>query len=86
MQHLIKKDLLNLRNYRWSDGTGRLPKCGWSIIPKDQLTDEKAWLDEQIYCRVGASDALRQSEITAFKRYSFSSRASLNQSEGSFLD
>ncbi|OCH99127.1 hypothetical protein A8135_07670 [Legionella jamestowniensis] len=66
-----KKDLLKLRNYHWSDGTGRLPKCWWSIIPNHQLTDEKAWLDEQIYCRVGASDALRQSEITAFKRHSF---------------
>ncbi|HAT7956459.1 TPA: DNA polymerase III subunit epsilon [Legionella pneumophila] len=66
-----KKDLLKLRNYRWSDGTGALPKCWWSIIPNDQLSHEKAWLDEQIYCRTGASDSLRQMEITAFKRYSF---------------
>ncbi|WP_237758667.1 hypothetical protein [Legionella hackeliae] len=66
-----KKDLLKSRNYRWSDGTGTLPKCWWSIISNEQLPNEKAWLDDQIYCLLGASDSLRKIEITAFKRYSF---------------
>jgi DNA polymerase-3 subunit epsilon len=66
-----KKDLLKTRNYRWSDGLGSLPKCWWITVTTEQLADEKSWLDEQIYCREGASESLPMLEINAFKRYSF---------------
>lgn len=66
-----KKDLLKARSYRWSDGAGKLPKCWWSFISHDQLSDEKQWLDEEIYGIKGASDKLPQAQITARRRYSF---------------
>lgn len=66
-----KKDLLKNRHYRWSDGTGKLPKSWWTIVDNDALTDEKSWLDAEIYGRNNKSNALPQSEITARNRYSF---------------
>ena len=68
-----KKDLLKGRNYRWSDGTDRLPKSWWICLPNEFLADEKRWLDETIYGSSGASDSIPQCEITARKRYSFRS-------------
>lgn len=66
-----KKDLLKSRNYRWSDGAGKLPKCWWTIVDSDLLNDEKSWLDAEIYGRNNKSDSLPQKEITARNRYSF---------------
>ena len=66
-----KKDLLKDRRYRWSDGSSRLPKCWWIRVPNELLDDEKRWLDNEIYGRTGASDAIPQVEISARKRYSF---------------
>lgn len=66
-----KKDLLKSRNYRWSDGAGRLPKGWWLCLPNELLADEKQWLDQEIYSIEGASDSLPQCEITARKRYSY---------------
>jgi DNA polymerase-3 subunit epsilon len=54
-----------MRNYRWSDGTDRLPKSGWICLPNELLADEKRWLDETIYGASGASDSIPQYEITA---------------------
>lgn len=66
-----KKDLLKNRLYRWSDGTGKLPKSWWTIVDNDVLADEKAWLDAEIYRQENKSNTLPQSEITARNRYSF---------------
>ncbi|MCW8472343.1 3'-5' exonuclease [Fluoribacter gormanii] len=66
-----KKDLLKNRLYRWSDGTGKLPKSWWAIVDNDVLAEEKAWLDAEIYGQANKSNSLPQSEITARNRYSF---------------
>ncbi|WP_058497311.1 3'-5' exonuclease [Legionella drozanskii] len=66
-----KKDLLKQRDYRWSDGLNRLPKSWWKIISNEHLLEEKQWLDEVIYGKPGASNALPSSEIGARIRYSF---------------
>ncbi|MCW8445673.1 3'-5' exonuclease [Fluoribacter gormanii] len=66
-----KKDLLKNRLYRWSDGTGKLPKSWWAIVDNDVLAEEKAWLDAEIYGQENKSNSLPQSEITARNRYSF---------------
>lgn len=66
-----KKDLLKGRNYRWSDGTDKLPKSWWITLSNELLIDEKLWLDDEIYGVSGASNSIPQIEITARKRYSF---------------
>lgn len=66
-----KKDLLKARNYRWSDGTARLPKGWWICIDSAFLDEEKQWLDEEIYERQGASNKIPKGDITARNRYSF---------------
>lgn len=66
-----KKDLLKNRLYRWSDGAGKLPKCWWKIVENDVFTDEKIWLDTEIYGQENKSDTLPQNNITARNRYSF---------------
>lgn len=66
-----KKDLLKARRYRWSDGTSSLPKCWWACIDNNLLTDEKTWLDEEIYGKENASSNLPTKEINARIRYSF---------------
>lgn len=66
-----KKDLLKGRNYRWSDGTDKLPKSWWISLSNELLIDEKLWLDDEIYGVSGASNSIPQIEITARKRYSF---------------
>lgn len=66
-----KKDLLKERNYRWADGTGRLPKGWWICLPNELIHDEKRWLDEEIYNSEGASASIPQCEVTARKRYSY---------------
>lgn len=66
-----KKDLLKNRLYRWSDGAGKLPKCWWKIVDNDVFTDEKIWLDTEIYGQENKSDTLPQNNITARNRYSF---------------
>ncbi len=67
------KDLLKERKYKWSDGTGNLPKCWWTIVSNDALEDEFTFLDDTIYCRKGASKNLPRVKITAHIRYSFRS-------------
>ncbi len=53
--------------------------CRWCVIiivaHHELLSDEKTWLDTEIYSRDGKSDALPQNEITARKRYSFRAEA-----------
>jgi DNA polymerase-3 subunit epsilon len=66
-----KKDFLKNRQYSWDDGTDKLPKSWWAIIDNEKLSDEKAWLDTEIYGRDGKSNTLPQNLITARNRYSF---------------
>ncbi|KTC83715.1 3'-5' exonuclease [Legionella brunensis] len=66
-----KKDLLQSRKYRWSDGKSRLPKCWYIVLKSEHFEEEKEWLDTHIYERPGASETLTAIEITAHKRYSF---------------
>lgn len=68
-----KKDLLKARKYRWSDGTGNLPKGWWTIIDNANLGDEKSWLDTEVYGVNGKSSDLPHHEISATSRYSFRS-------------
>lgn len=65
-----KKNLLKGRRYRWSDGTGNLPKCWWTTIKKEKLEEEKKWLDETIYGKPCASALLPQIEISKTNRFS----------------
>lgn len=66
-----KKDYLKERKYRWSDGSGSLPKCWWTFVDNDVLAEEQAWLDEQIYARENASQKVPMKEVNARTRYSF---------------
>jgi DNA polymerase III subunit epsilon len=66
-----KKEVLKGRNYRWSDGSDRLPKSWWTCLPNELLAEEKRWLDEVVYRAEGASNSIPQLEINARKRYSF---------------
>ena len=65
-----KKDLLKTRKYRWSDGSGTLPKSWWISLSIDELQNELEWLDDEIFGRAGASKYLPKAEISAKKRYS----------------
>ncbi len=68
-----RKDLLKERKYRWSDGNGssRLPKCWWTIVPNDDIQNEMEFLDETIFCYPGAAANLPRCKITARTKYSF---------------
>lgn len=66
-----KKDLLDGRKYRWSNGSGNLPKCWWKMIPNDTLTEEIFYLESVIYCKPGACLDIPITRITAQIRYSF---------------
>jgi DNA polymerase-3 subunit epsilon len=69
-----KKELLKGRNYRWSDGSGALPKSWYCYVPSESLASEHSWLDEIIYERDGMASKLPQAEINAKTRYSFRSQ------------
>ena len=64
-----KKDLLKQRGYRWSDGSGSLPKSWWVTIPEEQHQEELEYLKNEIYD--GREIALPTAIITARKRYSY---------------
>ena len=66
-----QKDKLKQRGYKWSDGTGSLPKCWWIMIPQAAFEIESEFLDSEIYARKNAAQKLPYSEIKAFSRYSF---------------
>lgn len=66
-----KKNLLKERKYRWSDGSGTLPKSWWTYVDTDLLCDEQSWLDAEIYESENASRTLPMKEINARIRYSF---------------
>lgn len=65
-----KKDLLKERKYRWSDGSGNLPKAWYSTIPFEEIEKEHSWLDELIYERNGMAKTLPQAKIGAKERFS----------------
>jgi len=64
-----KKDELKKRHYRWSDGSGSLPKSWWTTIAEDLLEAELDYLKDEIYG--GRQLTLPMSTITARTRYSY---------------
>jgi hypothetical protein len=50
-----KKELLKQRGYRWSDGSGSMPKSWWISVPESQEQDELAFLSAQVYPQGGAA-------------------------------
>jgi len=64
-----KKDELKKRHYRWSDGSGDLPKSWWTIVPEDQYQDELDYLNDAIYG--GRQMTLPTASVNARKRYSY---------------
>ncbi|WP_374700798.1 3'-5' exonuclease [Aureimonas sp. D3] len=43
------KDILKARGYRWSDGSGRQPKCWWREISEDAMNEEARFLETEVY-------------------------------------
>ena len=64
-----KKDELKKRHYRWSDGSGDLPKSWWTIVPEDQYQAELDYLKDAIYG--GRQMTLPTASVNARKRYSY---------------
>lgn len=64
-----KKDELKKRHYRWSDGSGSLPKSWWTTVAEDQYEEELDYLKDEIYG--GRQMTLPSTIITARKRYSY---------------
>ena len=70
-----KKDKLKERKYRWSDGSGSLPKCWWTFVDNNALGEEKLWLDNAIFEQKNISNQLPMKEVNARVRYSFRAQA-----------
>jgi len=64
-----KKDELKKRHYRWSDGSGNLPKSWWVSVPEADSEAELDYLKDEIYG--GRQLTLPTSIITARTRYSY---------------
>ncbi|PCJ51112.1 MAG: DNA polymerase III subunit epsilon [Gammaproteobacteria bacterium] len=64
-----KKDLLKQRGYRWSDGSGSLPKSWWVTVREELQQQELDYLKQDIYG--GREVTLPSMIITARKRYSY---------------
>ena len=64
-----KKDELKKRHYRWSDGSGELPKSWWTIVPEDLYQAELDYLKDAIYG--GRQMTLPTASVNARKRYSY---------------
>ncbi len=64
-----KKDELKKRRYRWSDGSGSLPKSWWISVPEADYETELDFLKDEIYG--GRQMTLPSAVVTARKRYSY---------------
>lgn len=64
-----KKDELKQRRYRWSDGSGSLPKSWWITVPEADYEAEQDYLRDEIYG--GRHINLPTRTITARTRYSY---------------
>jgi len=64
-----KKDELKARRYRWSDGSGTLPKSWWTTVTEEQYQEELDYLKDEIYG--GRQMTLPSTVISARKRYSY---------------
>ncbi|KTR07088.1 DNA polymerase III subunit epsilon [Aureimonas ureilytica] len=60
------KDILKARGYRWSDGTGRQPKCWWREIAEDAMDEEAHFLETEVYA--GGMNA-HVERLTACERF-----------------
>ncbi len=66
-----KKDLLKKNHFQWSDGKKNIPKCWYTYVSDENVSDMKEWLDREIYGVKGKSQSIPQiSHITAVDRYS----------------
>lgn len=64
-----KKDELKARRYRWSDGSGDLPKSWWTTVLEEDYQEELDYLKDDIYG--GREITLPTGIINARKRYSY---------------
>lgn len=64
-----KKELLKQRGYRWSDGSGAIPKCWWTSVPESQESQEVAFLTSDIYPG-GNTTSVEVRRITPLDRFS----------------
>ena len=64
-----KKDELKARRYRWSDGSGDLPKSWWTTVSEEDYQAELDYLKDEIYG--GRQVTLPTGIINARKRYSY---------------
>jgi DNA polymerase-3 subunit epsilon len=64
-----KKDELKQRRYRWSDGSGDLPKSWWTTVSEEDYSTELDYLKDEIYG--GRQVTLPTGTINARKRYSY---------------
>lgn len=60
------KDILKARRYSWNPGTNHHPRAWYKDVPSNQLKQEVAFLQEEIY---GQMVELQIDIITAFDRY-----------------
>ena len=60
------KDILKARGYRWSDGSGRQPKCWWREIAEDAMDEEAHFLETEVYA--GGMNA-HVERLTACERF-----------------
>lgn len=65
-----KKDELKTRSYKWSDGNQDLPKGWWTIVAEDNVEEESAWLNDEIFDKTNHADSLPRKKINARNRYS----------------
>lgn len=43
------KDILKSRGYRWSPGSGALPKCWFKVVPSAEMENERRYLTTEIF-------------------------------------
>jgi len=60
------KELLKTRKYRWNPGDNNLPKSWYIDVPAEQVKDEIAFLQQEIY---QSEVELRIDQCTAFERF-----------------
>lgn len=65
-----KSDIFKKRQYTWSNGNGKFPKCWWKTMNKEALEDEFQFLDAAVYGQKGANN-LSCMVVPHSMRYSF---------------
>ncbi|MCS5712083.1 hypothetical protein [Candidatus Berkiella aquae] len=68
---LERTDILKKRQYTWSSGHGKFPKCWWKILNKESLEAEFQFLDDTVYGQKGSANNLSYMVVPHSMRYSF---------------